>query len=117
MRSIQHFSWPQAGFFALAGIVLAVMPFGNPASGHSVFTIRPDPPSAGGDVEVVYSGSQPGRVEYRIGDGASHSAKVGKGRKFKIPKRLLKAGKRLYLRDGNSIDASANLCVDIEPSS
>ncbi len=109
----------RAVLFLALGAALCVVGPSDPLFGaalsDSSFVVRPDPPSASGDVDVVYAGSQPDRVEYRIGDGESHAAKIGKDGKFTIPKRLLKAGSRLYLRDGNSRHPGASLCVSIEP--
>lgn len=87
----------------------ALVPFPPP------FVIRPNPPSAGQDVDVTYTGDNPQDIVYRVGDGEWEAADVGSDGKFKIPKARLAAGKNLYIKDTADPDGKVRLCVLIEP--
>ncbi len=84
--------------------------------GKPYFDVKPDPPTAGSDVEVVYHGSDGSKVVYQVGDGEFHRPKVGSDGKFKIPKALLKVGLKLKIRDG-ALDElpEGSVCFEIEP--
>ena len=83
--------------------------------GRPLFEVKPDPPSAGQDVEVTYYGNNDSMVVFRIGDGEDHSPKIGKGKKFTIPKKLLKAGAKLYILDPMDGTPNSAVCFNIEP--
>ncbi len=81
-----------------------------------LFEIQPDPPSAGSDVQVTYYGNSDRMVTFEIGDGEVHRPKIAKDGTFKIPKALLKAGKKLRIRDGSHDEIrEASVCFYIEP--
>lgn len=77
------------------------------------FVLKPNPPQAGSDVEVIYTGPDADGVSYRIGDGSWVDPKIRDNR-FVIPGRDLTAGKTLYVTDANGKPTS-DLCVTIEP--
>ncbi len=85
----------------------------GPSDGHKLFVIKPNPPSSASDLEVVFGGDGDD-VRVRVGDGDTFQPKIDKDRSFRIPKKLLKPGQRLYLIEVGGT-GEHNLCVLIEP--
>ncbi len=84
--------------------------------GQPLFEIQPDPPVAGSDVNVTYYGNSNDMVSFSVGDGEDQQPKIGKDKKFTIPKALLKAGLKLTIQDESRAPHSqATVCFVIEP--
>ena len=92
----------------------ASAPLPSSSSRPIIFLLDPDPPKAGLDLEVVWIGSNPERIYFKIGDGDWKQADCDRWNRFKISWRLLKPGKNLYLVQ-RGIGGKGNLCVTIEP--
>jgi len=100
---------------ACLGALLLTLSLLSAGGNHPFFVLSPDPPSAGADIEVTYGGNRDSRVVVQIGDGEEFTPKIGKGKKFKIPKAKLKPGQFLYIADTSSDLPEAAVCVEIEP--
>ncbi len=101
---------------AAAGSLAMVLLATSASIAPPLFEVKPDPPQAGSDVNVVYFGNNETKVTFEVGDGEVHSAKVGKDGSFTIPKKFLKVGKKLRIRDAALPDLpNAAVCFVIEP--
>ncbi len=101
-----------------AGLLVVIGLNCSAFAGRPLFVVKPNPPKAGEDVHVVYGGNNDDDVVFEIGDGESHSAKIGKDKTFTIPKGLLKAGKKLRILDLlRAPRGDASVCFYIEPKS
>ncbi len=99
-------------------LVLVVGLCSSALVGRPLFEVKPNPPKVGQDVEVSYFGNHDDEVVFKVGDGEAHDAKIRKDKTFTIPKALLKAGKKLRIRDrSRSPRVDASVCFVIEPKS
>ena len=98
----------------IAGLLLASLPWAAPAPGTAPFVLKPDPPTAGADLRVTYTGDQD-EFLFELGDGDLREGKLDKHRGVTIPGKLLKSGEFLYLIEVGG-NGERDICVEIEPS-